>query len=322
VAVLYIVIGCLKAPEPQVEPAGVRLALNWQVDKTLDYTFISERKIEIQWDPNTARTDPGRKNTNQMTERLELDMSYTPMKVTAHGTVEVAVVCRSARVERSKLDGTQVAKKDCVESFKGKEYTLIVDANGRITDANALDQLLKKLGEKAFQADRSRGRIKKPEMIADLVVTQWFLWDAVAAAKGKALHVGDTWTSWVSIPTPMVMRKAREVTYRLQEIQDQNDLGPVAVIHSTFALSQKKAPSTWPIPYAGRFRVSGPFGFLRGYQVVSLEGSGQERFLIDQGRTEGYEQQYQMVIDAVIPMGLRASPRIIINQTLTMRPSQ
>jgi hypothetical protein len=300
----------------------VRLQLNLQSGQTSCYTFISERKIEIQWDPNAAKMHPSDKHTNQMTEYLELDMAYTPQKTSEDDIFEVTATCRSVNIKRSRLGKGWVDRKDPVELFAGKQYTFVVDASGRIADANALDQLLKELGEKAFRPDRSRGRIKEPEMIADLVATQWFLWDAVAATQGKALHVGDTWTSRLSVPTPMVMRKARDVTYRLHEIQDHNDLGPVAVIDSTFLLSQGKAPSTWPIPYAGRFRVSGPFGFLRGYQVVSLEGSGRERFLVDQGKTEGYEHQYEMVIDAMVPMGLHAVPRIIINQTLTMRPSK
>ncbi len=319
-AVLCFTVGCAETLKPRARSAGVHLRLHLQPGQTSCYTFISERAIEIQWDPDAAQTHPSDRNTNQMTERLELEMSYTPGQVAPDGTVQVTAVCRSARVARSKLGGGPVDRRDPVESFTGREYTFVMDAEGRITDANALDQLLQELGERAFRPERSRGRIKDPEMIADLTATQWFLWDAIGATRGKAVRVDDTWTSRMLIPTPMVMRQARDVTYRLQEIREQKDGGPVAVIHSTFALSRDKCPSTWPIPYAGRFRASGPFGFLRGYQVVSLAGSGQERFLIDQGKTEGYEHQYQMIVDAVVPMGLKASSRIIINQTLIMRP--
>ena len=38
----------------------------------------------------------------------------------------------------------------------------------------------------------------------------------------------------------------------------------------------------------------GPFGFYRNYRVLSLQGQGEELFNIDAGRTERYEQQYEL----------------------------
>jgi hypothetical protein len=112
------------------------------------------------------------------------------------------------------------------------------------------------------------------------------------------------------------------VTYTLQQITD-TDQGPVAEIHSSFSLSQEKAPRDWPIPYAGRFRASGPFGFLRGYANLVLEGTGQDRFNLDQGRSLGYDHQYRLEMNASLPlfgaMG-GTSPKIVIRQTLKMEP--
>ncbi|MCP4454858.1 MAG: response regulator, partial [Planctomycetes bacterium] len=121
--------------------------------------------------------------------------------------------------------------------------------------------LLKEIGKRAFRNDPKKGRIKSPEMISDVVATQWFLWHALASMDPNGVTQGQSWQSQLSVPTPMVMRKARDVTYTLQQITD-TDQGPVAEIHSSFSLSQEKAPRDWPIPYAGRFRASGPFGFL------------------------------------------------------------
>jgi hypothetical protein len=73
------------------------------------------------------------------------------------------------------------------------------------------------------------------------------------------------------------------------------------------------------MPYSGSFQMSGMFGFLRGYKVLRLEGQGEELFNIDAGRTEQYNQQYQMQIKASLPFTLGANPLITIKQNLTMR---
>ena len=159
-------------------------------------------------------------------------------------------------------------------------------------------------------------------MISDVVATQWFLWHALASMDPNGVTSGQSWQSKLSLPTPMVMRKARDVTYTLAQITD-TDQGAIAEIHSSFALSQDKAPREWPIPYAGRFRASGPFGFLRGYANLKCEGTGQERFNLKQGRSLGYDHQYRLEMDAALPlfgaMG-GTSPKIIIRQTLKMEP--
>ena len=155
-------------------------------------------------------------------------------------------------------------------------------------------------------------------MVGDFIASQWFLWDTVSSIENPAVGVavGQSWRSKLWTPVPMVVRKARDVTYRLDEIR-QTDAGREAVITSTFGLAEK-APSGWPVPYAGRFQMSGTFGFLGAYQVLGLEGTGQERFNIDAGRIEAAEQKYTLRMKASLPpMGLRANPYITIEQTLT-----
>jgi hypothetical protein len=64
--------------------------------------------------------------------------------------------------------------------------------------------------------------------------------------------------------------------------------------------------------------MSGRFGFLRGYKFLDLQGHGEELFNIDAGRTERYNQQYQVQVEASFPMGISTMPRITIKQNLTM----
>ena len=155
-------------------------------------------------------------------------------------------------------------------------------------------------------------------MISDFIATQWFLWDSISSIEkaSKGIHAGQSWKSKLSVPAPMVTRKARDVTYTLDEIS-QTEEGQLAVISSSYSLAES-VPRTWPVPYTGRFQMSGKFGFLRGYKFLDLQGQGEELFNIDTGRIERYNQQYQVHIEASFPMGLMTGPRITIKQNITM----
>ena len=135
--------------------------------------------------------------------------------------------------------------------------------------------------------------------------------------KESGLEVGQSWKSKLSVPAPMVMRKARDVTYRLSEIRP-SEKGRLAVIGSSYQQADL-VPRGWPIPYSGSFRMVGPFGFYRNYKILSLQGRGEELFNIDAGRSERYEQQYELQLSASLLLPLPgAKPKITINQTLTM----
>jgi len=65
--------------------------------------------------------------------------------------------------------------------------------------------------------------------------------------------------------------------------------------------------------------MSGTFGFLGPYEVLGLEGTGEELFNIKAGRIERRQEKYTLRTKAgVPPMGIRANPHITIDQTLTM----
>jgi len=247
---------------------------------------------------------------------MDMVVAYTPVEIEPYGLTTIKATCESVKVKRSK--GRQ---KDAVESLAGKTFTFTIDPTGKIEDYSQLDELIKKIGEKAFGAGGRKRGVKEPDMISDFVATQWFLWDSVSSIEkaSEGVSVGQTWKSRLPIPTPMVTRKARDVTYTLDEIR-QTEKGRLAVIRSSYSPAES-VPAGWPIPYVGAFQMSGTFGFLRGYKILALEGQGEELFNIDAGRIEQYTQQYQTQWNASLLFGLKTevSPRITIKHKLTMK---
>ncbi len=290
--------------------------VDFEQGKTLRYRFVSSRDITLDWDPGAASST---NRVQEQSERLEAVVAYTPVEVDPYGVSTIRAVVESAQVTRSRGPGARTFGPDAAEAAQGKTFELKVDSRGKIVDFAPLEALIREMGEKAFRADSSRGRIKEPDMIGDFVAGQWFLWDAIARIEQPAVGVavGQTWPSQLSVPTPMVMRKARDVTYQLAEIRP-SESGPLAVIKSTYKLAGS-TPSGWPVPYAGRFQMAGTFGFLGPYEVLELEGGGEEMFNLQAGRTEQQRQEYTMRVKAGLPpMGIQANPVITVNQTLTM----
>lgn len=294
----------------------VLLTVDFQPGQILRYKFGSSRKIRLDWDP---RAESSANRAQEQLEQLEMVVAYTPVEVDPYGISTIRGVCELVKATRGGGPGRRMLGPDAVESAQGKTFTIKVDPRGKIADDSELKSLVQEMGKSAFRGDDDRRRIKEPDMIGDFVASQWFLWDAVSSIEQPAggVSTGQTWPSQLSVPTPMVMRKARDVTYRLEEVR-QTDSGRMAVIKSTYTLA-KTAPASWPVPYSGRFQMSGTFGFLSGYEVSSLDGEGQELFNVDAGRAEDYQQKYTVEMDASLPpMGIQASPHIRIEQTLTM----
>lgn len=314
--VLSITAGCkpTAGEEEFLGKPGELLTVDFQAGRTLRYKFVSGREIIVDWDTTAAKSRSGRPASDKSSESLEIIMAYTPIEIDPYGLTTVKAVCESVKVARSKGPG-----RDAVETLAGRTFTLDVGPTGKIEDYSQLDQLLKEIGKKVFRANTDQGRIKEPDMIGDVVATQWFLWDAVSSVEKPSLGVavGQSWNSKLSVPTPMVMRKARDVTYRLDEIRP-DEKGRLAVISSSYKISDS-APREWPIPYSGTFQVAGAYGFYRNYQVISLQGKGEELFNIDAGRTEQYKQQYEMQLSASLLLPLPGvNPKITIKQNLTM----
>jgi hypothetical protein len=304
------------AGKSALQGARVLLTVDFEPGRTLTYKFVSYRDITLDWDPGAAASA---NKMQKQSERLEMVVAYTPIEVDPYGVSTVRAACQSVEVTRTRQPSGRGLDTDAVEKAQGRTFTIKVDPRGKIVDASDLDRLIREMGVAAFRPNPSRGRIKEPDLIGDFIASQWFLWDAVSSIETPAagVAVGQTWQSTLSVPTPMVMRKARDVTYRLDDVR-RTEEGLVAEIGSTYSLADA-APSDWPIPYSGRFQVSGTFGFLGAYDVSKLEGSGCVLFNVDAGRIEREDQKYVLQMKASLPpMGIRANPLITIEQTLTM----
>jgi len=326
--ILCFLAGC-EGPAEKKEPLTVKiqppkegkelLTVDFQQGRSLRYKFVSSRDIDLDWDPTKSKTKPGQSSVDKYLESMEMVVTYAPIEVDPYGLTTIKATCESVKATRSKRPSGRAAARDAVENLPGKTFTLKVNAAGKIEDPSQLDELINQIGEKAFRPSTRGGRIKEPDMILDFIASQWFLWDSVSSIEKpvEGISVGQSWNSKLSVPTPMVMRKARDVTYTLDEIR-KTEKGRLAVISSTYSLADS-VPRTWPIPYTGSFQMSGTFGFLRGYKILSLKGQGQELFNIDKGQTEQYDQQYQMLVEATLPMLTGPRPTITINQKLTMQ---
>jgi hypothetical protein len=290
------------------------LTVDWQDGQPLEYKCVSTREITIDWDPTGRLTKSDNKTPDKSVESMEIVVTYTPIEINPYGLTKIEAACKSVKVIRSKEN-----YKDATEYLTGRTYTFTVGPTGKIEDYSQLDKLLKEAGEKAFITKAGAGRIKQADMISDFIASQWFLWDSVSSLENpsKGVAPGQTWISKLSIPSPMVMRRAREVTYKLNEIR-HSEKGRQAVISSSYKLADS-VPRSWPIPYSGSFQMKGTFGFLSGYKLLALQGSGQELFNIETGQTEQYDQQYEMEMESSIPMGIDVKPKITIKQNLTMK---
>lgn len=329
VVVLAALAGCKgvgegKEPVSEKEKLSregkVLLTVDFEPGKPLQYKFVSSREVEINWDPTGESSRSRASTVNKHTESVEMVVAYTPTEVDPYGLTTIKATCKTVKATRSRRPSGRAGGKDAVEYARGKTFTFTVGPTGKMEGNSQLDKLIREIGEKVFRPDDGTGRrIKEPDMIGDFVASQWFLWDSISSIQkpSEGVAVGQTWKSKLSVPTPMVMRKARDVTYTLSQVR-QSEGGQVADIHSTYSLAES-APSTWPIPYSGRFMMAGTFGFLRGYKIQELTGEGEELFNIDAGRIERHSQQYQMRMSAFVPLGIDASPQVTIKQKLTMQ---
>jgi hypothetical protein len=324
-ALLTLLAGC-GTPEPgsgkpavQVKPAAdgpVFLTVDFATGQVLRYKFTSQKKIAVDWDPNAAASA---NRVQEQSESLEMVVAYTPLEVDPNGVRTIRAAVESVQARRTGGPASRSFGTDAVESAQGEGFTLKVDSHGKIVDSSQLRFLIQEMGKHAFRPGASAGRIKEPDMIWDFIASQWFLWDAEASVPmpAEGVAVGQTWSSQLCVPAPMVMRKARNVVYKLEEVRP-SEAGPLAVIKSTYSPAAS-APAGWPIPYSGRMQMSGTFGFLLSYEVLGLDGTGEELFNLKAGRIEQRRETYTLRVKAGLPpMGIKANPQITIEQMLTM----
>jgi hypothetical protein len=318
--VVGIIAGCTPAQKSAFTSKRTLLTVDFKPSLPLKYKFVSSREMAVDWGPSRG-SDVNK--INKSSESLEMIVSYTPVTVDPYGVSTIRANCESVSVKRTTDSARPQNWKDAAENFAGKSWTFTVDARGKIADGSQFLDVLHQAGKQAFRADRSHGPIKEPDMLYDVIASQWFMWDSVSHIPNpsKGVVVGEKWKSVLPAPATMILFAARNTEYSLKEIrQDPNDPNSrTAVIDSSYSLLWPN-PREWPVPYTEVFQMSGVFGFLREYKVVDIQGHGEELFDIEAGRTERYTQKYTMHATASLPMGFNdVKPKIAIEQTMTMQ---
>jgi hypothetical protein len=297
------------------------LLVSFEEDVPITYRMVSERETEI----DLTTGDPKKKSRPQTTtEKLEVVMVYTPVKVDPFGLSTLKVECQSAKVIRSGFSGKQNAT-DAMETLVGKSFTLKITPTGKVADISDLERVASELGKASFSAAKKNTRIKNPDMIGDFLAMQQYLWAGSSAISNQLdLKTGDTWQTQQSIPWPVPIYPppGRTTTYVLDQIiQDPNVPAQPrkARVTSTYALSETPLED-YIRPYEeGKFQMRGLFGFLRNFQFKHLEGSGTQVFNIDDGLVESDRQQYLLDVTArfMLPLG-DSLPMLKIDQKISI----
>ncbi|MGA2916701.1 MAG: hypothetical protein ABSE89_11815 [Sedimentisphaerales bacterium] len=321
IAIMLISGGC---EQQQKKASGFKgqllLSVDFEPNVPLVYKFVSERQIMLDLDPSGKyskdRKDKGA--TQSMSEKLELEIVYRPIEVDPYGLTTIEATCKSAKVTRTGISSKSQGRGDAAEGAAGRSWTFKVTPTGKITDLSALENLSKELGERAFAASQ-KSRIKDPDMIMDFIATQWDIWDSIASIKEplKGLKKGQEWDSKLLAPMPFVSKVGRDVKYQFVGVVESNNVSCARIVSS---YKPGAPPADVNMPYGGSFYMRGTFGFLRGYRVLSIDGSGEQLYDIKRGLIKSDIQHYKAEVSASI-FGLGSDtiePNIEINQTIIM----
>jgi hypothetical protein len=308
---------CAPSQQAVKQQNKVRMTVDFQQGQALKYNFHSYRDITVDW--GKMPDDPaGKTKIDKSSESLDLVVSYMPQEVNPFGFTKIKAVCESANVTRTGPPSRHMSQSDAAQNFAGKSWIFTVGPTGKMDDRSNLYDVIKQVGQTAFRSDKSQGVIKEPDMIYDFIASQWFLWDPISSISRPAsgVKIGEKWQSKLFVPAPMILYAARDVNYTLAEVRpDPNN--QIAVIDSNYYLLYP-CPSDWPVPYTEAFSMSGMFGFLRGYKVLDLQGQGQEIFNVTTGRIVKDTQKYTMNVLSSLPLLAGITPKITIEQTMTM----
>jgi hypothetical protein len=272
--------------------------------------------MTLNFDPAGKYSKIGDKDSEKdevYVEKLEMDITYKALKVDPSGYSTIEATCDSAKV-------TGHGRPDAAASLTGRSFTFKVTPTGKIADDSNFVSLVKAIGAKAFTGSGQKGKIKDPDMIMDFVATQWRIWDSAASIQKplKGVKKDSKWNSQLLAPMPFVSKVGRDVVYKLAGVVESNNVS-YADITSTYSLS-KTPPADAPMPYGGSFQMRGTFGFLQGYKVLSISGTGRQLFDIKKGLIKSDTQHYKTEVSASI-FGLGSNtvePNIKIDQTTTM----
>jgi hypothetical protein len=294
------------------------LVVDFKADTTLRYKLVSERNTSIDLDPTGVASKGKKSKPQKIFEKLEMVIAYKVVDPNPYGLSTISATCESAKVTRR---ASKKTPRDAVEYLEGQTFTFKVSPVGKIEDYSEIQKIVSELGEKSISDGGPRkGRIKEMDMIADFITLQWHVWDSIASIENPldGVGVGDSWSATQIIPLPVAVQAVKDTTYTLKEI-DESGEQRLAIIESTFAESKAKYEN-WPSRYKGRFRMKGTLGFLRGYRITELEGTGRQMFNVDTGTVISEEQSYKVTMSAkfMLPLG-GMEPVVVVDQKISLR---
>jgi len=317
-----IIVGCVLCfagcQDSAKSPQDNWLLVSFEKNVPITYRMVSERETEI----DLTTGDASKKSRPQTTtEKLELVMVYTPVEVDPFGLSTLKVECKSAKVTRSGFSGKRTAA-DATEKLTGNSFTLKLTPTGKIADISDLERIAKELGAASFSDSKKSTRIKNPDMIADFLAMQQYLWAAGSTISNQLdLKEGDIWQTQQSIPWPVPMYPppARMASYTLDSIDTEENLPRKATISSVYTLSETPMDE-YIRPYEkGKFQMRGLFGFLRNFQFKHIEGAGTQIFNMDDGLVESDQQKYLLNVTAsfMLPLG-DSLPVLTVKQEISI----
>jgi hypothetical protein len=307
----------LTACQPGSSKDNVFLVVEFDPQVPLKYKLISERDSSVTFDAKSAKMKPVK-----IYEKLEMVISYQPVgKPDVYGLTTIKATCHSAKVTRKAK--RRSPGKDSAEGLTGRSYTFKISPTGKIVDYSNLSKLAVEIGSKSISGSGSHGNFKSPDMTTDFVCLQWYLWDSLAKSgqTTSGLKPGASWTTNQIIPLPLPSGTVRETTYTLGDVEEGVEDSNKVIIDSTYAIGKREGLKNWPRIYPGRFQIKGMFGFLRGFTITSIAGTGRQIFDAEKGILEKDVQQYKAKFSANLLFslpGAGVSPEMIVDQKMSV----
>ena len=293
------------------------LTVDFEPQTELQYKIVSQRDIELQL---TGTSDSkNKKKSQKMIEKMELVIVYIPTGAEdEYGRTIVTATVKSAKVTRKAFTNRSTPT-DAVQSLAGKSFTIPLSATGQIDDYSDLNRILGELGQKALVSGKGSTKVRNPDMIADFAASQWYFWDSVSKITNprRGVEIGQVWSTEQLAPMPLPLNIVKQTDYTLTDLTDVNG-EQIANIEITISESDETVEH-WDDPYGVKYSMKGMFAFLRGYQLLSLEGSGKQQFNVDKGVVLKEDQQYSMVFNVSFPMALGdVQPKLKIDQKFSV----
>ncbi len=298
------------------------LGVDFQSGEPLRYRVVSNRDVTL------ILEDSNGTKKQKSSERLEMVISYELVDEDIYSNLTIKATCESISSSKQSFSKRRVREKEPLEMIQGKSWLFKINSLGQIQDYSGLDKLIKEVGASTITT-RGKRRIKSADMISDFMATQFYMWDVIASIDKplEGIARGDTWSSYQPIPFARMLPYERIVTYKLAKMPAKDD--DVVVINTTSTLAEQVVGKDSHVktnlahlinPYEGSYQMKGMFGFLRGYKVIDLNGSGKIEFDVKRGRLISNVQNYKADIVAgfMFPLG-NSVPELEVNQTIEVK---